>query len=114
MSERIRVLGIAPYEDMVPMMENLAEEFPQIDLTLFTGDMEAGLEAARNNLHGNYDVVISRGGTARILQQNLALPVVEIEISMYDVLCTLQLAAGLAGKTALFHPLVQGFRLFSV
>lgn len=101
MSERIRVLGIAPYEDMVPLMENLAEEFPLIDLTLFTGDMEAGLEVARNNLHGNYDVVISRGGTARILQQNLALPVVEIEISMYDVLCTLQLAAGPAGKTAL-------------
>ena len=101
MSARIRVLGIAPYEDMMPLMERLAEEFPQIDLTLFMGDMEAGLEVAKSNLHGNYDVVISRGGTAKILQKNLALPVVEIEISMYDVLCTLQLVSGPTGKTAL-------------
>lgn len=101
MSEQIRVLGIAPYEDMMPLMETLAEEFPQIDLTLFMGDMEAGLEVAKSNLHGNYDVVISRGGTARILQDNLSVPVVEIEISMYDVLCTMQLASPPIGKTAL-------------
>lgn len=101
MSSHIRVLGIAPYEDMMPLMERLAEEFQEIDLTLFMGDMEAGLEVARSNLHGNYDVVISRGGTARILQKNLALPVIEIEISMYDVLCTLQLASEPAGMTAL-------------
>lgn len=101
MSAQIRVLGIAPYEDMIPLMASLAEEYPQVSLTLFTGDMEEGLEVAKSNLHGNYDVVISRGGTAKILQRNLDLPVVEIEISMYDVLCTMQLARGPDGRTAL-------------
>lgn len=101
MSTQIRVLGIAPYEDMMPLMAGLAEEYPQVSLTMFTGDMEEGLEVAKSNLHGNYDVVISRGGTAKILQRNLDLPVVEIEISMYDVLCTMQLASGPVGRTAL-------------
>ena len=101
MNHRIRVLGIAPYEGMKTLMSSVVADYPQIDLTLFVGDMEQGLEIARSNFHGDYDVVISRGGTAKILQKNLALPVIEIDISMYDILCALKLADGLTGKTAM-------------
>ncbi len=92
MGERYRVLGIAPYEGMRSLMSSLAEEYPQIDFTLFVGDLEQGLEIARKNFYSNYDVVISRGGTAKMLKQNLPLPVVEIPVSMYDLLCVLKLA----------------------
>ena len=101
METRIRVLGIAPYEGMKVLMSELAEEYPQIDLTLFVGDMEQGLEIARSNFHGNYDVVISRGGTAQMLQRHISLPVVEIQVSMYDLLCALKLADMPAGKVAM-------------
>ena len=87
MENRYRVLGIAPYEGMKPLMSGLAEEYPEIDLTLFVGDLEEGLEIAHSNFHGNYDAVISRGGTAKMLRKNLPLPVVEIPVSMYDLLC---------------------------
>ena len=101
MNHRIRVLGIAPYEGMKTLMSSVVADYPQIDLTLFVGDMEQGLEIARSNFHGDYDVVISRGGTAKMLQKNLALPVIEIDISMYDILCALKLADGLTSKTAM-------------
>ena len=101
MNHRIRVLGIAPYEGMKTLMSSVVADYPQIDLTLFVGDMEQGLEIARSNFHGDYDVDISRGGTAKMLQKNLALPVIEIDISMYDILCALKLADGLTGKTAM-------------
>lgn len=101
MNHRIRVLGIAPYEGIKTLMSSVVADYPQIDLTLFVGDMEQGLEVARSNFHGDYDVVISRGGTAKMLQKNLALPVIEIDISMYDILCALKLADGLTGKTAM-------------
>lgn len=101
MNHRIRVLGIAPHEGMKTLMSSVVADYPQIDLTLFVGDMEQGLEIARSNFHGDYDVVISRGGTAKMLQKNLALPVIEIDISMYDILCALKLADGLTGKTAM-------------
>lgn len=101
MNHRIRVLGIAPYEGMKTLMSSVVADYPQIDLTLFVGDMEQGLEIARSNFHGDYDVVISCGGTAKMLQKNLALPVIEIDISMYDILCALKLADGLTGKTAM-------------
>ena len=87
MNHRIRVLGIAPYEGMKTLMSSVVADYPQIDLTLFVGDMEQGLEIARSNFHGDYDVVISRGGTAKMLQKNLALPVLDMDLSMYDILC---------------------------
>lgn len=100
MSDRIRVLGIAPYENMKELMISLAQEYPQIDLTMFVGDRERGLEIARENFHGNYDVIISRGGTAEMLKRSQALPVIEIEISTYDLLYSLRLAGGLDRRAA--------------
>lgn len=101
METPIRILGIAPYEGMKSLMSSLAGEYPQIDLTLFVGDLEQGLEIARSNFHGNYDAVISRGGTAKMLRRHLPLPVIEIDISMYDILCALKLANSLHSKTAM-------------
>lgn len=92
MQSNIHVLGIAPYEGIAAVMSRVAEEFPQMDLTLHVGDLEQGVEIAKRNFCGNYDVVISRGGTAKMLRQQLSLPVIEIEVSMYDLLCTLKLA----------------------
>ena len=37
MEHSYRVLGIAPYEGMKTLMADLAEEYPQMDLTLFVG-----------------------------------------------------------------------------
>lgn len=101
MDHRIRVLGIAPYEGMKALMASLGEEYPQMDLTLFVGDREQGLEIAKSNFHGNYDAVISRGGTASMLRKDLSLPVIEIDLSMYDILCALKLTDGLDGKVAI-------------
>ena len=97
MKHKYRILGIAPYEGMKALMSDVAEEYPQIDLTLFVGDLEQGLEIAHSNFHGNYDVVISRGGTAKMLKENLPLTVVEIPVSMYDLLCVLKLAGASTG-----------------
>lgn len=39
-----------------------------------------------------YDIVLSRGGTAEILRTVMSIPVVEIQLSSYDVLSSLKLA----------------------
>ena len=53
MENRYRVLGIAPYEGMKKLMSDLVEDYPEIDLTLFVGDLEEGLEIAHRNFHGS-------------------------------------------------------------
>ena len=40
---KIRILGIAPYDGMRTAMERAAENFPQIQLDAYTGDLEAGV-----------------------------------------------------------------------
>ncbi len=99
--ETIRILGIAPYEGMKQLMETVVREFPQIELTPFVGDLAQGLAIARQNFHGNYDAVISRGATARIIREALPLPVVDIEITLYDILFALKLSNALTEKAAL-------------
>lgn len=101
MSRRLRILGVAPYEGMKNLMSGIAAEYPQIELTLFVGDLEKGVEIAKSNFYDNYDLVISRGGTAKMIQQQISLPVISIEVSMYDILCAIKLANGPAGKIAI-------------
>lgn len=101
MKNRIRVLGIAPYEGIKNQMLTLSKEYPDLELNVYVGDMEQGLQIARNNFHGDYDVVISRGATAKMLRQQLTIPVIEIDISMYDILCAIKLANGLNKEIAM-------------
>lgn len=101
MRNHVRVLGIAPYEGMKNQMLTLAKEYPAVELTVFVGDMEQGLQIARNNFHGDYDVVISRGATAKMLRKQLTIPVIEIDISMYDILCAIKLASGMKKTIAM-------------
>ena len=101
MEKNIRILGIAPYEGMKIQMLNLVKEYPQIDLKVYTGDLEQGLIIAKNNFGGDYDLIISRGATAQMLRMHLDIPVIDIEISIYDILCAIKLANGMEEKTAM-------------
>ena len=100
MDNRIRLLGIVPYEGMKTLLLRVAAEYPQVDLDVFVGNMEEGVEIAQSNFCNQYSAVISRGGTAKSLRK-LSIPVVEIEISLYDVLYALKLSAGLHSKFAM-------------
>ncbi|ADK13463.1 MULTISPECIES: sigma-54-dependent transcriptional regulator [Clostridium] len=100
MSSKIRILAIAPYSSMEPLLIKVSKDYPNIDLTITVGDLKKGVEIAQNNFHGNYDVIISRGGTAKLLQQSVSLPVIEINTSVYDILRTLKLSDADTKKVA--------------
>lgn len=100
MSSKIRILAIAPYASMEPLLVKLAEEYPNIDLTVTVGDLKKGVEIAQNNFHANYDVIVSRGGTAKLVQQSVSLPVIEISTSAYDIMRTLKLSGAGSKKVA--------------
>ena len=101
MDKPIRILGIAPYDGIKVLMERVARSCPNVELTTCVGDLQQGAEAARSNFHGNYDLIVSRGGTAQMLQKLLPIPVIEIEISLYDILCAIKLSQPLDGRTAI-------------
>ena len=81
-----RILVVAPYPEMVPELKAVAEEFPDAEFSIETGDIEGGLESALSVFHLNFDVIVSRGGTAQILEDELSLPVIEIELTIPELL----------------------------
>ena len=100
-SRKIRVLAIAPYTSMARQLTAIVKEFPNIDLTVHVGDREEGIRLAQENYHSNYDMILSRGGTATLLHSAVSLPVIEIDTSAYDILSILKLAYIPNKKTAI-------------
>lgn len=97
----VHILGIAPYEGMRATMERIAEEYPNISMDVFTGDMEEGAQIVRDRLDDAYDCIISRGGTARMIRKVTDIPVVEISLSVYDVLRAIKLAENYSDRYAI-------------
>lgn len=106
---KIKALGIAPYEGMRALMESLADHHDNIDLDVYVGDLKNGTEIVRQNVDNDYDVIISRGGTAEMIEKMTSLPVIEITISVYDVLQAIELAKNFSGKYAIIgFPSITG------
>jgi len=87
-----RILGVAPYDGMRTAMERIAEEYPNVHLDAYTGDLEEGAAIVRASQSENYDVIISRGGTADRIREVTDLPVVSVKLSVYDVLRAIKMA----------------------
>ncbi len=94
------ILGIAPYEGMASLMESIAIEYPQIALSTMIGQSAAELGLTAKDIQHDFDIVISRGGAAITIRE-LSVPVIDIGISLYDILSTLKLANGFHQRTAL-------------
>ena len=97
----VHILGIAPYDGMRTAMERTAETYPDIHLDVFTGDLEEGVAIVKDHLSNSYDCIISRGGTARMIRKVTDIPVIEIRLSVYDVLRTIKLAESYADRYAI-------------
>ncbi|MGO5023285.1 PrpR N-terminal domain-containing protein [Lawsonibacter sp. LCP25S3_G6] len=101
MHRKVRVLGIAPYDNMKALMLNLAQERDDVELTVFVGDLQQGVELAKRNFYNDYDAIVSRGGTAQLLQKELDLPVVEIAVTPFDIMRAMKLAESVSDQYAI-------------
>ena len=101
--ERIRILAIAPYAGMRRLLEEAkAVRTDEIELTICVGDWEEGLRLAREMMeHQEFDVILSRGGTAKLLRKRLGLPVVAIPFSISDMLRDIKMFDHYVGKFAI-------------
>lgn len=98
---KIRILGIAPYEGMHTVMDRASQDYPNIQLDVFTGDLEVGVAIVQRMAPNSYDCIISRGGTAALIREVTDVPVVEIQLSVYDVLSAMKLAENYSSRYAI-------------
>ncbi|MDO4313653.1 MAG: PrpR N-terminal domain-containing protein [Eubacteriales bacterium] len=96
--QKTKILAVAPYEGMAEAISAIAQERDDIKMTVQVGDLDTGKKIALELAHNNYDVIISRGGTAELIRSTVELPVIDISISVYDVLRAIKLAENYSGK----------------
>ena len=98
---KLKILGIAPYDGMKVLMEKVAEQRNDIILDAFVGDLYDGVEIVKNRSHYNYDAIISRGGTAELIEKVVDIPTIEVEFSVYDILRAIKLAENYSDRHAI-------------
>lgn len=72
--KKLRVLGIAPYNNLALLMQQAAKKRTDIELTVYTGDLEDGARIASQYTGSDYDFIISRGGTAQMIRDIVDIP----------------------------------------
>lgn len=104
-----RIIVIAPYYGLKDLFLQVNEDLKK-DIHVEVGDLHKGLMIAKEIEEQGFDVIISRGATARLLRQHCNLPVVEVKISGYDILRTLTLIKGYEGKIGMmsYFNTIQG------
>lgn len=104
-----KILVIAPYQGLKELFLEVNEDLRK-NIHVEIGDLYKGLAIAKEYEDMGFDVIISRGATAILLQEHCRLPVVDVKISGYDILRTLTLIKGYPEKIGVmsYHNTVQG------
>ncbi|MBP1934357.1 sigma-54-dependent Fis family transcriptional regulator [Ammoniphilus resinae] len=88
---------VAPYKGFRDLVLSVADSYPfQIEVGM--GSLEEGLALAKEAERQGFDVIVGRGGTARLIEENCQVPVVEVKVTSYDILRVLTLLKGYQGK----------------
>ncbi|MDX8045509.1 PrpR N-terminal domain-containing protein [Gracilibacillus sp. S3-1-1] len=82
----MKVVAIAPYYGLKEIIQAVINEIEDIVVEVVIGDLEEGVRLAKEAELNGADIIISRGGTAELIQKEVKIPVVEIEVSAYDLL----------------------------
>ncbi|WP_276356262.1 sigma-54-dependent Fis family transcriptional regulator [Cohnella caldifontis] len=108
---KMKVLVVAPYQGLGELIKQMTPQYENFDIHVIIADMQESLGQIASFGNGDYDVVISRGGTARLLASHSKVPVVEIQVSGFDVLRMLTLMKEYQAKIRLigFPNIIQSF-----
>lgn len=83
-----RICFIAPYEEIFELAQQVKQEL-NLNFMIKKGNLEEGIEPAIEAERQGAEAIISRGGTASFIKQNVKIPVTEIRVTGYDILKSL-------------------------
>lgn len=103
-----KIAIITPFTAMQQIAQEVvnerSDEWPE-GIQVVVGDLGDGLQQAYKTIAQGAEVIISRGGTASLISSQIELPVVEIQVTAFDILRALKQVSGQTKKVG-----VVGFR----
>ncbi|MEW6662404.1 MAG: sigma 54-interacting transcriptional regulator [Bacillota bacterium] len=113
------LLMVAPNQELAAQAEQVAMEARK-NCQVVVGDLEEGVKLALAAEGQGFEAVISRGGTYLLIKEASSLPVVEINVSAFDVLQSLEQAVshaqavGIAGFPNVIYDVASISRLLGI
>lgn len=98
---KIKALFVAPYAAMENLIEECRGEEHDLDLQIKIGNLQEGVKFAKEAETQGIDIIISRGGTAKLIGETVDLPVIDVHLSGYDMLRVLTIANDFPRKKAI-------------
>lgn len=92
----IKIVLVAPYLELLEVAENVKKDL-NLDIIVEVGDLSEGVKIAKKWEQKGAGVIISRGGTYKMIKEAVTIPVVEIKVSPYDILRQFQGLVGFNG-----------------
>lgn len=86
---KIKTLVIAPYSGLKELASQIADEQQELEIIVEQADLREALPILNRYAQEGIEFIVSRGGTARLIREHTAIPVVEIQVSGYDILRSL-------------------------
>ena len=99
--QKTKILAIAPYEGLREILLAEAAHHDNLEMDVYLGDLADGAAIAKSLAKAGYDIILSRGGTATLIQRKTDLPVVDIAPTVYDLLRFVRMAENIPGRFAL-------------
>lgn len=103
--KKVNIMLIAPYKGLIYMFEEMVAKRNDIELHCLLGDTTNASNMIQRLPFDKYDILVSRGHTCTLLQQSCHRHIVDVGVSIYDLLCSIRMAQNFMGKFA-----VVGFK----
>lgn len=97
----VKILLISPYIGLIKLFEEAVSRRKNIELTAYEADTSDAVPLIQTLPVENYDIIISRGYTCDMIHQVCSRHVLDVGISIYDVLRTIRLAQNYNGRFAI-------------
>lgn len=112
---KIKVLVIAPYQGLMESIKAMEGDLASFEIIIHMADLTESLLLLETYKDEEIDFIISRGGTADMLREHTSIPVIDIEVSGYDILRILTLLKGYQQPMEMiaFKNIIQGFESIS-
>ncbi|MDF2813943.1 MAG: proprionate catabolism activator, Fis family [Paenibacillus sp.] len=106
-----KICMVAPYRELAELTNQINRQ-RRLSVDIVVGNLEYGGELALRAEREGAQVIVSRGGTASIIRRLVHIPVVEIQVTGYDVLRAIQPLVGTRRTAGIvgFQNVVNGCR----
>lgn len=88
-----KILFVAPFADLAKLAEEVVtERFAESRhlIKVVKGDLQECMALVKEAIEEGAEAIISRGGTAKLIEKNVDIPTVHIEVTVMDVLRALK------------------------